>query len=327
MIKKAWESMRKDWLIVLLDIISVNAAYFLALLVRFYVNFKFMKSVTYLLTAFWHFAPFYTVLAIATFAAFKLYGGMWKFSGINDMNRIVEACLVTTVIQIIGTALFVTRMPITYYCIGAVLQFCFVVLSRFGYRIFLVEKKKLFAKNTPMIPAMVIGAGEKARKAIGHLDDSAYRVTVIVDEKSAGKSLDGIPVVGSFEVAADSVRAVFIADPKMPEQKKKEIRDQARTLGLEVQDYTGYLSNMEGRIPLTGLMELMEGPVTVCIGEQETEYKSGEEALKALNGRYNVIRMKGTRIELEKAPDMAYLGYEDWAKQHREETGEEISFF
>ena len=140
--KKIWSSLAKDLWVALLDIIAVNAAYLLALLVRFYVNFEFRPTVTYYLTAFWQFAPFYTVLAIAVFAAFRLYGGMWRYAGINDMNRIILANLCTSVVQIVGTALFIRRMPITYYIIGALLQFVFVSLIRFGYRILLVEKKK-----------------------------------------------------------------------------------------------------------------------------------------------------------------------------------------
>ena len=57
----------KDWLIILLDIIAVNAAYFLALLLRFYVNYEFRPTVSFYLTDFTSFAPFYTVLCIIVF--------------------------------------------------------------------------------------------------------------------------------------------------------------------------------------------------------------------------------------------------------------------
>ena len=36
----------KDWLILILDILAVNAAYFLALLTRFYVNNEFRPTVS-----------------------------------------------------------------------------------------------------------------------------------------------------------------------------------------------------------------------------------------------------------------------------------------
>ena len=170
--KKIWDGIAKDLWIVLLDILAVNAAYFLALLLRFYVNFEFRPTVSYYLTDWLHFTPFYTVLSILIFAAWRLYGGMWRFAGINDMNRIIGANFCTTVLQVIGTALFIRRMPITYYILGAVFQFFFVALIRFGYQILLVEKKKVAGRNIPTVPSMVIGAGETARKAIHHLEDT-----------------------------------------------------------------------------------------------------------------------------------------------------------
>ena len=66
------------------------------------------------------FTPWYTMLALIIFMAFRLYGGMWRYAGINDMNRIIGASAVTTVLHVAGTIIFFTRMPLTYYIIGAV---------------------------------------------------------------------------------------------------------------------------------------------------------------------------------------------------------------
>ena len=325
--KKIWDSIAKDLWIVLLDIIAVNAAYFLALLLRFYVNFEFRPTVSYYLTDWLHFTPFYTVLSILIFAAWRLYGGMWRFAGINDMNRIIGASLCTTVVQIVGTALFIRRMPITYYILGAIFQFLFVSLIRFGYRILLVEKKKVAGRNTPAVPSMVIGAGETARKAIHHLEDTPFRATVVVDEKSAGKSLDGINVVSDFKKALSGVRAVFIADPNLSAEKRKEIKEACESAGIELQDYTGYLSNLGGRIPTSSLLELMKGPVTLIIDGEEKEYSSGEEAIASLKDRYDVKSIRDAKIELVKPSISAYVGYDAWAQQHKEQTGEDVSFF
>ncbi len=325
--KKTWDSIARDLWIVLLDIVAVNAAYFLALLVRFYVNFEFRPTVSYYLTDWLHFTPFYTVLAVVIFAVFRLYGGMWRFAGINDMNRIIGANLCTTVLQVIGTALFIRRMPITYYVIGAILQFFFVTLIRFGYRILLVEKKKVSARKTPTVPSLVIGAGETARKAIHHLEDSPFRATVVLDEKSAGKSLDGIPIQADFTEALKSVRAVFIADPNLSAEKRKEIKEACDAAGMELQDYTGYLSNLGGRIPTSSLLELIKGKVTLVIDGKEQNFESGEEALKSLKDRYEIRAIEGARIELAKPSSAAYVGYDAWAQQHKEQTGEDVSFF
>ena len=325
--KKIWDSILKDLWIVLLDILAVNAAYVLALLLRFYVNFEFRPTVSYYLTDWLHFTPFYTVLSILIFAAWRLYGGMWRFAGINDMNRIIGASLCTAVLQVVGTALFIRRMPITYYTLGAVFQFLFVLLIRFGYRILLVEKKKVSSRNIPIVPSMVIGAGETARKAIRHLEDSPFRAVVVIDEKSAGKTLDGIEIKKDFEKALPSVRAVFIADKNLNAEKRKEIKEKCDELRIELQDYTGYLSNLGGRIPTAGLLELVNGPVTLVIDEKEKKYESGAEAIKSLKERYDIRSISGAKIILMKPSSSAYVGYDAWAKQHKEETGEDVSFF
>lgn len=325
--KKIWDGIAKDLWIVLLDIIAVNAAYFLALLIRFYVNFEFRPSVSYYLTDWLHFAPFYTMLAIIIFAVFRLYGGMWRFAGINDMNRIIGASVATALLQVVGTALFIRRMPITYYVIGAILQFLFIALIRFGYRILLVEKKKVADRKTPSVPSMVIGAGETARKAIHHLEDTPFRATVVVDEKSAGKTLDGISIVSDFSAALSGVRVVFIADPNLSAEKRKEIKEKCEELSIELQDYTGYLSNLGGRIPVSSLLELISGKVVLVIDGTETEYASGEEALKALKDRYEIKSIDGAKVKLIKPTSAAYVGYDAWAQQHKEQTGEDVSFF
>ena len=325
--KKLWNNIAKDLWIVLLDIIAVNAAYFLALLVRFYVNGEFRTTVNYLIGDWAKFAPFYTILSILIFAAFRLYGGMWRYAGINDMNRIIGASICTAIIQVVGTCLFIRRMPITYYIIGAILQFLFVSLIRFGYRILLVEKKKVADRKTPSVPSMVIGAGETARKAIHHLEDTPFRAIVVIDEISAGKTLDGVPIQADFSAALSSVRAVFIADPNLSSHRRKEIKTKCEEAGIEVQDYTGYLSNLGGRIPTSSLLELTEGPVILVIDGKETEYNSGEEALASLKDRYDIKNISYAKIELVKPTSTAYIGYDAWAQQHKEQTGEDVSFF
>lgn len=326
--KKIKDIIARDLWIVLLDILAVNLSYFLALLVRFYVNFEFRPTVTYYLTDWLHFTPFYTILCIIVFALFKLYGGMWRFAGINDMNRIIGANAVTTLIQIVGTALFIRRMPITYYVIGAILQFLFLSLIRFGYRILLVEKKKVASKNSPAIPTLIIGAGETGRKAINHLEEStAFRPVVVVDKKNAGKTLNGIPVVEDLDKALQKAQAVFVADPTLDAKERKAIKEKTESLNLELQDYTGYLSNLGGKVPLASLLELTNGIVSVTVDGQENKYESGEAALKALTGRYEVAAISDLKVELKKPNTIAYAGYEAWAQQHKEETGEDISFF
>ena len=325
--KKILNGILRDFWIVILDIISVNLAYFLALVVRFYINGHFIQSVSYLLTDFKTFAPYYTVLAIITFAGFRLYGGFWRYAGLNDLNRIVEASVVTCLIHVAGTALFIRRMPYTYYFIGAVLQFFFLVMTRFGYKLFLTEKKRLVNKQAAFVPAAVIGSGEKAQKIMRHVEDTAYRPVVIVDQQNAGKTMDGIPVVGDFCNSTNAVRAVILADPDVGAEERKKIKEYAAEKHLEFLDFTGYFSNLGGRVPLTSLLEMATGAVSIDVDQEKKTFANGEEALRSLTERYDVAEIDQISLRLKKPEETAYAGFDTWAKQHKEQTGEEVSFF
>ena len=258
----------KDWLILVLDVLAVNAAYFLALLMRFYVNYEFRPTVSYYLTDFLTFAPFYTILCVAIFWLFRLYGGMWQYAGINDMNRIIGASVVTAVLHVIGTALFIRRMPITYYIIGAILQFLFVTLIRFGYRIWLVEKKKILNSKKQGTPSMVIGAGEAARRVVRDLEDSdTFQPVCVLDSKGGtyGKMMDGIPVYGGVDrllntIGQYSIKNIFIADPLLQPEIKDQIEKICKDKEINLQDY-GYSIYLSGNGELEETHEVVAEPV------------------------------------------------------------------
>ena len=62
---------------VLFDIFAVNFAYFIALIIRFYVNFEINEWAVRYIPAFRAFAPWYTVCCLVIFGAFKLYNNRW----------------------------------------------------------------------------------------------------------------------------------------------------------------------------------------------------------------------------------------------------------
>ena len=251
-LKQMFKGALKDWWIVLLDAVAVNAAYFLALLIRFYVNFEFRPTVAYYLTDFFTFAPFYTVACLIVFAACRLYGGMWRYTGLNDLNRIIAASVATTVIQVAGTVLSVGRMPVTYYFIGALIQFVLIASIRFGYRFILIEKKKLENRRKVGTATMVIGAGEAGRFMVKNLEDSAsYRPVCVVDVKNAshGMLMDGVPVLSgmdSAEIAVEKrgIKCIFVAEPLLQPEIRERIARLCEEKHIELQDlgYSFYMN-------------------------------------------------------------------------------------
>lgn len=291
--KKMLESIKRDLWVVLLDIVAVNLSYYLALIIRFYVNFQLRPvAVDRYLPAWEGFTPWYTILSIVIFAAWRLYGGMWRYAGINDMNRIILANLCTTLVHLIGTAAIFTRMPWTYYLIGAVLQFIFIVIIRFSYRVLLVEKRRL--RRGERIKALVVGSGENGRRVVKHLEEEGTFQPVAVVGSGSG-TMDGIPIIALSQVNWDEVRSVFIADPLITTEERVKIREHCE----DVQDYTGFFSNLGGRLSLTELLSVIRGPVVVEIDGHERRFEDGAEALQALTDKYSVVEISGDKLTLK----------------------------
>ena len=304
---KLKDTIAKDLWVVLLDLIAVNLSYYLAFYFRFYVNLKLgLENAETYKRAFLGFAPWYSVLAILIFAAWKLYGGLWRYAGVNDMNRIIGANVCCIVIYVAGTAAFFIRMPVVYYAVGGILQFVFIVLIRFGYRVLLVEKKRLKARGLTRIDTVVVGAGENGRRVVKTLEESeAFKPVAIYSPSSTGV-MDGIPIVS--ELRLENVGAVFIADPLLSAGEREEIKKKTETIGAELHDYTGYFSNLGGKLSVTELLAVIHTPLIISIDGAETEYKDGQAALAGLTEKYEVNRISSEgilKVELEKQQKMS----------------------
>ncbi len=291
---KNWkDAIKKDFWVLLLDIVAVNMSYLLALLIRFYVNFNLRPVAAEKYFPAWEgFTPFYTILCILIFFVFRLYGGLWRYAGVNDMNRIILSTLCTTVINVAGSCLFFTRMPITYYILGTILQFIFVVAIRFSYRIILVEKRKIRSGGKNRINSIVVGTGENGRRVLKHLEeDDIYKPVAIIGPDTG--TLDGIPIVTLNDVKWDDIQVVFIADPLLPRDERQEIIEKCKGKDIDLQDYTGFFSNLGGFISVTELLSVVHGPITIDINGVERSFNSGEEALETFTKKYDVKEIEG----------------------------------
>lgn len=303
MFEKIKKNLRSDLWIVLLDIIAVNGAYLLALLIRFYVHFRFTSGVGDFREYYLQFTPYYTVLCLIVFFVCGLYNGMWRYAGLDDMNRIIVANAITAVIQVAGTRLFVGRMPTSYYLIGAFLQFLMTAAIRFAYRFLHIRKQRGEKLRKWTIPTMVVGSGDAGKEFIRYLEDnSPFQVVVIAGEHS-GKTMDGIPIVGYGSIPAQieyqGIATVFVADEDLSPQRREEIRQAAADKGAEVMDYLEYLRVLPGSMPLRALLGIVDGAVTVRVDGAVRQFSSFQECQSALGNRYAVKAISGGTIELK----------------------------
>ncbi len=327
--------------LVLYDIVAVNAAYFLALVVRFYVGHEFNVFAVKYIPSFFAFAPYYTVCALVVFAALGLYNSLWKYASLSDMNRILLACAITCVIHIMGTLLFFQRMPITYYVFGALFQFALISFSRFSYRLLIIERDKFVKKRQESVNVMVVGLGESSRTVLKHFDrdpNSIVRPVCVIDFSGSEfqGTMAGIPVIRGIENIETAARKyqvdrVLLADSIMPAEVRKAVREICKGIDLSVQDFSSYFQSIPARIPLLTMLEYVEGPVRIEIEGEKMQFALPEQAAAAIHGKY-IVSSVGTdngQLCIKLIQDVLLPNdmQADWIQDYQDKTGEDISFF
>ena len=287
-------ALRRDFGVLLLDVVAVNLAYFLALAFRVAVNnmggiFGSPSDVPVYFSAFYRIAPIYTVLCVIVFFVFRLYGGVWRFAGINDMYRILASWVVTTLIQIVVSYLMMksigfstSRMPATYYMVGCMLQLLFVTAIRFVPKTIADEKRRRMKKAEK---ALVVGAGELGQQTLKLLQSGTeYDVCCVVDteQEHVGLLLDGIPVFGLETFSAllekNEIRCVFLAEPHLNATDRRMIASICKEKNIDLRERLFSSGSDRENIGKT-VTEAEFVPVTLVDEKWADEYKKefGEE--------------------------------------------------
>ncbi|WP_207637216.1 polysaccharide biosynthesis protein [Eubacterium xylanophilum] len=225
--------------LVVLDACCVNLCAFLALFIRYELNWeRFLKSgiaadytMGYVATI-KEIALFNTIIALAIFALFRMYNSLWRYASINEFINIMISVFLSTAayfLLIFGTY---RRLPRSYFVIYAFLLLCFTVASRFSYR-FLRQLYNSRVHGVGMRNTMIIGAGEAGNVVINELKMSTNldsNICCIIDDNKAKHKtyIKGVKVIGGRECIADAVKKynineIIIAMPSAPKKDIKEI--------------------------------------------------------------------------------------------------------
>ena len=339
--KKKWALTRSNLIqlaLVLFDAVAVNLAYYMALVIRFYVNNEFNEWAVRFVPEFWKFVPYYTVFCLIVFSGFRLYTRRWKYASTEDLNRILMANIVTCVGHIAGTLLITVRMPLTYYALGAIIQLALIVVSRLSFRMVMLEVERSRSRRRssgPLKKVMVIGVGETAHQVLRHMEhdlDGTMKPVCMVDfrEFSVGAMMEGIPVVGGVDAIVGATKAyevesVILADTTMPGAVRKRVREICDELNLKVQDYVGYFQESWGSMTLSTMVAYATSEVELVINGVHRKCPNGKQAAKHITEHHAVkaIYAKNNRlvIELQTPLALMYITNDPTVAQIAEKNG------
>ena len=328
----------------LYDGFVVNFAFFMAIIIRFYVNSVFYDSGAKYMDMFWRYAPVYTAGSLIIFLLFRLYSGVWRYVGVNDVRKLILANLCTCVFQIAGSLVVVGRMPISYYGMGAFIQLFMMSLPRVAPR-FIIESFSATApaggQRSTTLSMMIVGVGENARiiqKAANKDKSSLFRPVCIAD-CSGGDSrgtFNGLPIVSGkngIENAVNKygIKCIIIADDHLPENIYDSIHDICDKYDIELRNFSMKAEHSGEGIKLQDILSLINGEICI-VEEGHDDFRSDIDTVLE-KYRYN-YRVEGissgedsVRIHVSRIRAAQISPDDDWVKKYKDENGGEVSFF
>ena len=267
--------------LLLYDALAVNAAYFLALWLRY--DMRYSAIPPEYLAAFLRFAPAYTAVCLAVFFLLRLYNSLWRFASFNELARSLGATAITCVFHWVGMNAFVCRMPVAYYVIGALGQFLMVTAIRFAYRFIRLLSASRRRNARAVHNAMIIGAGAAGQAVLRELKtseaaDAVPRCIIDDDPNKWGRTIDGVPVVGGRKVIAEAaerygVDQILIAIPTLSMQERGRLLTLCSETGCRLKTLPALYQLANGEVSLNKLRPvavedlLGRPPISVEMGE------------------------------------------------------------
>ena len=262
-VKEIYEKKQPVWyrivlLLVVFDAIAINVSYLGALLLRFDFQFQSIPSGYYQMWI--NSIPIHTLVSILIYTAFKLYQSIWRYVSIHELERVVFASAISVVAHLVCNEVFFGRMPISYYCMGWMLELLLVVAVRYSYRGLRICKRQFDKSRKSLKRTMIIGAGEAARVLIKEMNNSEHlsrKVCCIIDDDGAkqGRILNGVRIVGGRDdimsaVEEYDIETIIFAIPTASPTERRDILNICKETGCEL-------------LVLPGIYQLVNGEVSV----------------------------------------------------------------
>jgi FlaA1/EpsC-like NDP-sugar epimerase len=256
--------------------LGIDAVCFaLALLLSTLIRFDFIPPAEHWQN-FWTILPWAVSVKLVLFFAFGLYKGMWRYSGLYDLWRMIQACVAAEVVVI---AVMAWLYRFEGYSRGVfVIDGMLTLVLAGGMRMVI---RTWYGKNGQLrIPAfwgsargrgdgrrcLILGAGnageqvlrelmekrDEGHQAIGFLDDNPQKI---------GRSIHGLPVIGPVQglgrvVQRQAVDEVLIAMPSATGPQMRRVVGCCEQAGVRFKTIPGISELIDGRVSISQFREV-----------------------------------------------------------------------
>ena len=250
--------------LIIYDYVAVCAAYFLALWLRF--DGKYSAIPQQYIEPYTQFIFPFTAVSILVFLLCRMYNSMWRYASYTELMRTLLGSVISSVLHTVLITILLERMPLSYYILGALIQFLFLIFVRFSFRFIQIIKKHHEPLEEGAKRIMMIGAGNAAQAILRDMSRSievSDKVVCIIDDNPNKwhRYMDGIPIVGGRDdilanVEKYKIDVIYLAIPSATAQQKRDILAICNETDCKLKQLPGLYQFVTGEVSVSAMKEV-----------------------------------------------------------------------
>ena len=250
--------------LILMDMIIINVAAILALLVRMDFNLSAAYADNFL-DQWALYSLSFTCISIVAFVPMKLYNSLWEFASIDEFLRIVISVAMVALCQMVLVLTDLIHLPLSFPVLNGFILCALVTAFRFSYRFFRDRRKKHIV-TTKQKRTMLIGAGSAGMLVLREFqtsENSQNNIVCIVDDdkRKQGQYLRNVKVAGTRRdihrlVEHYQVEEIVFAIPTASVAERKEILNFCQQTGCKLKTLPGIFQLANGEVNIQKIRDV-----------------------------------------------------------------------
>ena len=213
----------------------------------------------------WKFIWIYPLPYLIAFLISKTYDGMLRYSGFNDIRKILSSCTLTFVFYVVSKFLFIKFLPwvaVEIYPPFVIIFYHYLITMVMMIILRLVIRRmynETYKTPTVKQNTIIYGAGDGGTMLLRTLSQdttSKLRAIAFVDDnpKRVGSQINTIKILSPATAMTEEfikkhkVEVMVLAIPSLDEKRSKEILEQGLALNLIVKTIPPFTKWVDGEI-------------------------------------------------------------------------------
>ncbi len=266
---------RNFWILISMDFLIIISSLYLSLLIKF----DFVFGSFTLSSMVFNLPIFFLVKVLLSFY-YKIYKGMWRYTGLIDIFNIIRMSFISFLILITISRFLVPAehdLPLSIYMIDlitctfllSILRLSIRSVHQFTKRDIINSFLTIFRRGSIKILSdtkriVIVGAGDSGEQILRETMSSKYIAIKVVgffddDPKKIGSTIHGVPVLGSIQEInnfVDRFEEIIICTPTATREEMWRIIDICKETQKKYRTLPGFWELIDGTVSIDKIREV-----------------------------------------------------------------------